>query len=77
MGKNKNYEITAGIVITPREGEIEIPPQSTMRKGIVEGELVIRTDITLREVAEQIETARRTGITEIPIRRSAQRDEGR
>ena len=74
---DKEYEVRGGIVQTPERGNIEIPPEKTARKDIVEGELVIKTEVTPEKVSEMVETAKRNGITEIPAGRLQDRDEGR
>lgn len=78
MNIEEKYEFTGGIVNTPEQGRIEIPPEKTGRKGIVsEGELVIRTEVTPERTSKIVRNAKRSGITEIPAGKIADRDEGR
>lgn len=67
MEKNQEYEITGGIVETPEQGNIVMPPEKSGRKDIVEGELTISKAVeTPENVAKRISEAKRRGITEIP-----------
>lgn len=74
---NKEYEIAGGIVKTPDRGNVEIPPEGTVRKDISEGTLVIQTEVTPENVSQIVASAKRNGITDIPAGRLQDRDEGR
>lgn len=74
---NKEYEVTGGIVGTPERGDVRIPPEKTVRKDILEGELVIKTEVTPEKVSAIVASAKRNGITDIPAGRLEDRDEGR
>ncbi len=77
MNNEMGYEIRGGVVKTPERGNVEIPPERTVRKDIIEGNLVITSEPTPPNVQVIVSAAKKSGITEIPSRRLSQRDEGR
>lgn len=67
MEKIQEYEITGGIVETPEQGNIVMPPEKSGRKDIVEGELTISKAVEIPEnTAKRVKEAKKRGITEIP-----------
>lgn len=81
MGTRKETEVVGGIVETPMETEIiiQMPPEKSGRKDIVEGELVVsKVSVTPEKLAKRVADAKKKGITEIPPQVSERTtDEGR
>ena len=63
------YEVTGGVLETPEQGRIILPPEQSGRKDIEEGALVIKTLATPRDLARAVAVAKQNGMTEIPTGR--------